>query len=187
MEAARKLFVSKNYNDVTMAEIAGEAEVTKGALYHHFDSKETLYLAMMHEYLEEVGGLLRTAAEHDGTSRQRLHRFTITFLQLPEQKRDLMKLVRRDINVLKDPERDQLIRAYQKALPETAQSIIREGIEDGEIAEGDARLLSWEHVAMVEVVLGAYAKQVLKSTEAMTDYVVDLFFDGCATPVSRSQ
>jgi AcrR family transcriptional regulator len=48
LEAAQALFLEKNYADVTMTDIAEAADVTKGALYHHFSGKEDLYLRMMH-------------------------------------------------------------------------------------------------------------------------------------------
>lgn len=182
LEAAQALFLEKNYADVTMTDIAGAAEVTKGALYHHFSGKEDLYLRMMHSYLEEMGSILREVAEASkGTCRQRLHQFTLTFLQLPPQKRELMGLVRRDINIFKDPQREQLIRAYQAALPEQVESIIYEGIINGEIMAADARLLSWEHVAMVELALRPYAQRVLGSHQETADFVIRVFFDGVAS------
>ena len=47
LAAAEALFLVKNYADVSMEDIAEAAGVTKGALYHHFASKEALYVAMM--------------------------------------------------------------------------------------------------------------------------------------------
>ena len=149
LQAAQKLFLQKNYADVTMGEIAQAAQVTKGALYHHFPGKEALYLAMMHADLQEMQALFQSAAESKGACRERLHRLTMAFLELPREKRDLMKLVRRDVNVFKDPLRDRLIRTYQASLPEPVEAILREGIQGGELASADPRLLAWEFVAMV--------------------------------------
>lgn len=178
LESAQELFLNKNYADVTMSDIAEAAQVTKGALYHHFTSKEELYQAMMLVDLDEKRALMQTAAKSKGTSRERLHRLTLNFLNLPPAKRELMRLVRRDINIFKDPIRDNLIRAYQVALPEQVEAIIRDGIRDGELKETDPRLLSWEYVAMVEVVLNGYAQDILESNGHAADYVLDLFFNG---------
>jgi AcrR family transcriptional regulator len=187
LDAAAALFTTRNYADVTMADIADAAEVTKGALYHHFSGKEELYLRLMHDYLAEVGELLSgvVAATVGQPSRDRLHRFTLTFLRQPPLKRELMHLVRRDINIFQAQEREALIHAYQAALPQQAEAIIRDGIAAGEIVAEDARLLSWEHVAIVEVVLRPYAASILGSPERIADYVISLYFDGVGKGVSH--
>jgi AcrR family transcriptional regulator len=179
LDAAESCFVAKNYNDVTMSEIAEQAEVTKGALYHHFAGKEALYLTMMHGYLEEIEVLVvETAVDLQAPVRDRLWHLTLAFLSLSDRKQSLMRLVRRDINKFQDPVREELVRAYQKALPEKAELIIREGISEGEIEAQDARLLAWEYVAIVEVALSSYAREVLGGAEASADFVNKLFFDG---------
>ena len=182
LQAAESCFVMKNYNDVTMTEIAEQAEVTKGALYHHFASKEALYLTMMHDYLAEIEALVVATAVHlQAPVRDRLWQLTMAFLSLSDRKQSLMRLVRRDINKFQDPVRAELVRAYQKALPEKAEVIIREGIREGEIEAQDARLLAWEYVALVEVVLSSYAREVLGEAEATADFVNKLFFDGMSS------
>jgi AcrR family transcriptional regulator len=182
IDAAQGLFTTRNYADVTMSDIAQTAEVTKGALYHHFSSKEDLYLKMAHGYLAEIEAMTTAVARQskENTCRDRLRQFTVAFLNLPDIKKELMRLVRRDINVFAGTDRQQLIRAYQKAVPEPVEAILRDGIIRGEMKGTDARLLSWEHVAIVEVVLRPYALGVLGDIEAIADFVIGLFFDGVA-------
>jgi AcrR family transcriptional regulator len=178
LQAAQKLFLARNYADVTMADIAVAAEVTKGALYHHFASKEALYLALMLAEMAEKQALMAEAVASQGSCYKRLHHLTLNFFNLPDEKRKIMKLVRRDINIFKDPMRNSLIRAYQAALPDQVETIIRDGIEAGELTGTDPRLLAWQYVAMVEIVLTDYAQQTLGKREDMADYVLSLFFNG---------
>jgi AcrR family transcriptional regulator len=178
LSSAGTLFLKKNYADVTMEDIAEAAGVTKGAAYHHFASKETLYVEMMQSALKEKQELFQAAIAGPGTCRERLRRLTAIFLELPYEEREVMKLVRRDINIFKDPVRSQLVRAYQTALPEQVEIIIKDGIRDGELAPADLRLLSWMHVAIVEVILTPYAERVFGSQDEMLDFVIDLFFKG---------
>jgi AcrR family transcriptional regulator len=179
LEAARSLFIEKNYADVTIAEIVASAEVSKGALYHHFSSKEDLYLRMMHHFLAEIQETTEAVADNStGHCRQRLKESTLNFLRLSDELLSILRLVRRDINIFQDPMRNELIRAYQKAVPEQVERIIRDGIANGELMETDARILSWELVALVEVILRPYSRNKIGDAEAMCEFVIRLFFDG---------
>jgi AcrR family transcriptional regulator len=163
-----------------MDRIAEACHVTKGALYHHFTSKEELYLALMTADLARKKALFREAIAAGDTCRDRLRRLTRTFFELSREDRELIKLVRRDINVFADPARSTLVKLYQESLPDLIERVIRDGIRNGEIREADPRLLSWQFVAMVEVVLGRYADDVFVDADAKLAYVLELFFHGAA-------
>ena len=178
LSAAQALFLAKNYGEVSMDDIAQVVGVTKGALYYHFASKEALYVAMMNTALRDNQALFEEVVKSQGTCRERLRRMALAFFHLPREKRDLFKLVRRDINIFQDPTRTQLIRAYQAALPEQLEAIIADGIRDGEIIPADPRLLSWLKVAMVEVILTRYAENVFRDPDETADFIINMFFNG---------
>lgn len=46
-QAGLRLFCARGYSDVSVDDIAGEAGVTKGAVYHHFGGKEDLLVAAL--------------------------------------------------------------------------------------------------------------------------------------------
>lgn len=175
------LFVEKNYADVTITDIAAAADVSKGALYHHFSSKEDIYLQMMHHFLREIQVVTEAAAANStGTCRERLRQSLVSFLQLPDDLLNILRLVRRDINIFADPMRHELIVAYQTAVPEQVERILRDGIASGEIQPIDSRLLSWQLVALVEVALRPYSRRLLGEGEDMADFLIRLFWDGVA-------
>ncbi|MBI2899160.1 MAG: TetR/AcrR family transcriptional regulator [Planctomycetes bacterium] len=178
LAAAESLFLARSYADVTMDLIAEKAQVTKGALYHHFASKEDLYLAMMAADLEAKRDLFVAAASSASGCRERLRRLTAAYFALPREKRDLIQLVRRDTNVFRDPVRARLVRLYQAALPQPVERIMAEGMRDRELRAADSRLLAWQFIALVELTLNRYAAKVLPDDGARLDYVLDLFFRG---------
>lgn len=178
LDAAQRLFVLHNYDDVTMTKIAQEAGMTKGAIYHHFKGKKKLFLKMMESYLNALQVTLHQAVAREGTTRERLQDLTTRYLQLPLQEQRLVQLVRRDNSRFTGAERTKLVRAYQDALPNQIERILRDGIASGEIMAGDARLLAWQYVAIVEVSLSDYAREQFTSPPKMAAYVVSVFFDG---------
>jgi AcrR family transcriptional regulator len=49
LRAANRLFVRNGFVATSLADIAEEAGLTKGAVYSNFESKEDLFLALLHE------------------------------------------------------------------------------------------------------------------------------------------
>jgi AcrR family transcriptional regulator len=47
VEAATKLFAQKGYRATSMADLTTSTGLTRGALYHHFDAKDTLFRAVV--------------------------------------------------------------------------------------------------------------------------------------------
>jgi len=55
LDVAEDLFVEKGFSGASMNEIAERAGVSKSLIYHHFDSKKTLWQAMVQQYHESSG------------------------------------------------------------------------------------------------------------------------------------
>lgn len=49
LDAAAELFVSQGYAGTTLRQIAGAAGIKAGSIYHHFDSKEELFVAVLND------------------------------------------------------------------------------------------------------------------------------------------
>ncbi|MCG8357006.1 MAG: TetR/AcrR family transcriptional regulator [Kiloniellales bacterium] len=54
LETATRLIWQSNYNGVGVNEICKQAGVTKGAFYHHFETKADLYVAASRHYWESM-------------------------------------------------------------------------------------------------------------------------------------
>ncbi|MBG0850922.1 helix-turn-helix transcriptional regulator [Streptomyces spinoverrucosus] len=63
LREGRRLFAARGYAAVGLSEIVRAAEVTKGALYHHFEGKTDLFRAVLEEVQQEVGRRVAAAAD----------------------------------------------------------------------------------------------------------------------------
>lgn len=59
---ARQLFSQHGYAGVSTETIVQQAEVTRGALYHHFSGKRELFLAVFEDVQREIAGRIEAAA-----------------------------------------------------------------------------------------------------------------------------
>ncbi len=61
LEAALKQFSGSGYDAASVDDICAEAGVSKGAFYHHFPSKQAVFLALFEDWLTSVDAGLEAA------------------------------------------------------------------------------------------------------------------------------
>jgi AcrR family transcriptional regulator len=61
IQAALKLFAEKGYDPTGVAEICLASDVSKGAFYHHFPSKQSVFLELLQEWLNGLDSALGKA------------------------------------------------------------------------------------------------------------------------------
>jgi AcrR family transcriptional regulator len=54
IDASLDLFSKLGYDGTGVADICNEANVSKGAFYHHFNSKQAVFLALLNNWLNEL-------------------------------------------------------------------------------------------------------------------------------------
>jgi AcrR family transcriptional regulator len=63
---AREQFAREGYAESATEEIVRRAGVTRGALYHHFGSKQGLFVAVLEDVLRELAARVEAAAAAEG-------------------------------------------------------------------------------------------------------------------------
>jgi AcrR family transcriptional regulator len=58
VQVARKLFAEKGYQSTSVADILGAADVHSGSLYHHFETKQGLLMAVLESYRDGIESML---------------------------------------------------------------------------------------------------------------------------------
>ena len=82
LDAARRLFERRGFGEVAAEEIVAEAQVTRGALYHHFeDGKTGLFREVVRELMEEVHAHLSAEGRRARTPLEALELGMNAFLQ----------------------------------------------------------------------------------------------------------
>lgn len=80
IRAGRKLFGERGYALVGTGELVSQAGVTRGALYHHFHDKPSLFRAVFEDVQRDLAERLSTAGAPDAPPLERLHAGIEVFL-----------------------------------------------------------------------------------------------------------
>ena len=93
LKKALAVFSKKGYAATTLQDIAREANVTRGAIYHHFGGKAELYNTLVREYADRGNQIMGQAASEGGTLLDILRRVFVRQLQSIEDDREMRALM----------------------------------------------------------------------------------------------
>jgi len=108
LDAAVQLFSEYGYDGVSMRRIAAAAGVSKSNIYHHFASKEALYLGILHGSAQRLSEIVEDLAEGDGSFQRRLRVFAEAHLKHLFANETTLRLVLREA-FLGDEEKSRLV------------------------------------------------------------------------------
>jgi AcrR family transcriptional regulator len=73
---ATRLFAQRGYEGASMGDLAELVGLRKASLFHHFESKDVLYAAVLSELLREIEDAIRRALASEGSLPERLDAMT---------------------------------------------------------------------------------------------------------------
>lgn len=111
LRAAECLWLNTPYSELSMSQVAREAQLAKGTLYLYFDTKEELFLALLSEHLEEwLKDLLQHLETHRYDSPDDLTDFIVSSVLPQESLRRMLVLLNQVIDSSISPEQSQNFR-----------------------------------------------------------------------------
>jgi AcrR family transcriptional regulator len=134
--SAKTLFARKGFPNVSMAEIAENAEVSKGTLYLYFKSKEELYYSLIEPILEQHHKLIADVVSNDDeladeTLRKFMNYFVETYPQDPEVHQAYMYYRAEEIQPLFTGERYNHLKRLMAKNVKMVADVIAKGMHQG--------------------------------------------------------
>lgn len=191
LKAAREIFFRDGFVDTNLDEIASRAEVGKGTLYRHFESKAELYVAVL-----AVGGAQfdeeMEAAVDDGAPAlarlQQIGRFYRRYWTERPEHFVIFSAVEHRAFIGELPPRlvDEVREIWEQPL-RRLERVIAEGVRGGELVECDpwvAANVIWRagNAAVAALVTPKRSRVIDCSAEAIYAATLDLLLDGLAAP-----
>jgi AcrR family transcriptional regulator len=129
ISAAVRMFSTRGYSAVGIREIAREAGVTIGALYHYAPSKEALFLRILSEAYVSATAQLQAAADSTDVAPDRIAAMIRAQVQGEVSGRDVWNVTKAELRALTPEARNQVI-----ALRDRFEAVWARVLEDGRAA-----------------------------------------------------
>ena len=150
-DAAVRVFARKGFHTCRVGDIAEEAGVAHGLLYHYFASKDELLEIVFRETWAELLAAIRTVEESGESAREQLRQVAAIMLRSWRHDPDLIRVLVREIG--RSPELQRRIDALRQVFDAVAR-IVERGQERGEFrGELDPRLASFVFYGALEALL----------------------------------
>jgi TetR/AcrR family transcriptional regulator, transcriptional repressor of aconitase len=134
LEAAAGLFARKGISSATMAEIAAEADLSAGAIYRYFSSKDELLRAVFDEAVDRNQQLFRAEAESAPTPFAALERIGRRIWIEQDDRDDLICEVQMALAAAREPDDFGLdLSRNRQAIRDLLEEMVRASQDSGEI------------------------------------------------------
>ena len=183
LEAAVRVFARRGFHAARVGDIAEEAGVAHGLLYHYFSSKEEVLETIFRETWADLLAAVRDVEESGEPAQEQLRQVAAILLRSWRRDPDLVRVLVR--GVTRSSELDRRVGDVGDAFA-AIERIVRRGQEAGELRpELDARLTSVIFYGAIEELLTGWVLELLpdgdEDVARAEQTVVEIVSGGLAT------
>jgi len=163
LSAAVRVFASKGYHASRVDDIAAEAGVAHGLLYHYFASKEELLETIFRETWAELLGAIRAVEESGEPVPEQLRRVAAILLRSWRRDPNLVRVLVREI--ARSPHLQRQVHEIEQAFA-AIERIVEHGQADGSFrADLEPRLARFLFYGAVEEILTGWVLEQLDDSD----------------------
>jgi len=184
LQSASALFAQRGFGSVSISDVAESAGLVKSSIYHHFENKQALYVAVMIEVCRYSREQMEAAAK-GATWRERLRGATRALSQLTGPNSHVLSLILGGI--AQTPERKSkkadLIAPFRHEFTAVLAREIACGVQAGDLRRVDPELAA---VALVGIVTAVLQSAEHASSTERVDFAFELFLNGARRRKEKS-
>ncbi|MFA5032533.1 MAG: TetR/AcrR family transcriptional regulator [bacterium] len=189
--AAKTIFAKKGFEKATMEEIAEKAELSKGAIYLHFKSKDELFISLIENYLDKLTSLIKNIVESKKLPFEKINEIVMQIISYLYANKEFVSIF--------SPERGEFLHKMQvksarerillKLQNQTIliARVIKEGTESGVFKDVDPHASAYILFGMIHNTIAGliiYEKKTFKKDALL---IIDMFLNGVKKEVGRKQ
>lgn len=146
-ETSMKLFAEKGYDATSIEEITATVGVAKGTLYYHFSSKEEIFGFLIEEGVKLLKNSIEIKTEKLENSIDKIKAIVLIQIKIVAKYENIITIILSQFwgTEQRNKKCQNLVYEYIGQI----EKIVQEGIEKGEIKEGDTRAIASEIYGLI--------------------------------------
>jgi AcrR family transcriptional regulator len=180
LRTAARLFATRGYERTSIADLVEACELSRGAIYHYFDSKEAILFAMLDSLVRSLLASLEQAASGDGAPVEKFVRVIEAFVEHNARSPEEQIVLLNDLGALKAEEQRQITQTERKVV-ELVEKLLSAIDVAKKMTRKNARVYTMMLFGMINYTYTWYdAKGPIKPKE-FARLAADLFLGGFLT------
>ncbi|WP_225993941.1 TetR/AcrR family transcriptional regulator [Actinomadura rudentiformis] len=182
VKLAAELFAEKGFQATTVRNIAEEAGILSGSLYHHFDSKESIVDEILSGFFQEIMSAYRGVLDQGLDPRETIAGLVRIAFGTLEPHRAAITVMQNDWNYLKGMERFAYLTKSEDEVEKMWVDTIKDGQKDGLFRDDIDPKLTYRMIRdTVWVAVRWFKPGGRLNSKGLAEHYLKVMFDGINT------
>ena len=189
IDAAKKIIISKGFENLTIRAIAKEISVTEGALYRHFKSKHEIISLLIDDVEASLLTVIEKPARSGAGPVEKLRKIFLSHLSNAEQRKGMTLIVINESLMIRDKKIKKKMLKVMSRYQEILKAVLREGIKLKKINKNvdvDAAGITFFGMVQAAVIFWALSDFSYHLKSKTLDRMFDQYVKGLYGPAPSS-
>jgi AcrR family transcriptional regulator len=176
---AARLFSAQGYMRASIADLADACNLSRGALYHYFDSKEAILFAILDAHIREMIQHVETAVAAGGPTLAQFQNVIRAIVEVNAKSPHEQRVLIHDLSFLNADEQ-QTIKALERQLVDIVTDLLVRLDAEGRIVRRTKKIYTMILFGIINFTYTWYDPKGAIGPQEFADMAVELFLQGFA-------
>ena len=179
IEAAKELFLENGYHETSMSAIAQNADLGKGTLYWHFDSKDDLFQSIVTREAKSILRELNEIKKKDLSAEEIMKKFIKLRLKRIDENKKTTQMFMDGENFINEELKKTMIDIFRSFI-DILEDIIKRGINEGIFHTSNPEKAASAFLGMINGICSTiiFENRGDIDIEENTEFIYELFLNG---------
>lgn len=176
---AAALFSAQGYMRASIADLADACKLSRGALYHYFESKEAILFAILDAHIREMIACVETAVAAGGPTMTQFQNVIRAVVEVNAKSPHEQRVLIHDLPFLNEEEQ-QAIKGLQRQLVDTVADLLVRLDAEGKIVKRTKKIYTMILFGIINYTYTWYDPKGGIDPREFADMAVEVFMNGFA-------